>query len=265
MGEVYLAADITAGRKAALKLLPVRFTSHPERLSRFQQEARAVVGLNHPNILTVYEIGADRSIHYIASELIDGETLRQRLQRGPMGMTEAVDVAIQVASALAAANEAGTVHRDIKPENIMLRHDGVVKVVDFGVAALFGDGDRTDPLRRSGPLAGTLAYLSPEQVRADPIIDTRSDIYSLGVVLYEMLSGKQPFTGPSVMDILAAIVEKEPAPLPAIVPQALRSIVERALRKNLYERQQTAAEILSELGEVHLDLLMRQRGARSAG
>ena len=136
MGEVYLATDITAGRKAALKLLPLRFTGDAERLKRFQQEAHAVVGLNHPNILTVYEIGEDHSTHYIASELIEGETLRQRLTRGRIEVGEAVDVAIQVASALAAAHEAGIVHRDIKPENIMLRPDGYVKVLDFGIAKL---------------------------------------------------------------------------------------------------------------------------------
>ena len=136
MGEVYLATDITAGRKAALKLLPMRFTGDAERLKRFQQEAHAVVALNHPNILTVYEIGEDHSTHYIASELIEGETLRQRLMRGRMQLSEAVDIAIQVASALAAAHQAGIVHRDIKPENIMLRPDGYVKVLDFGIAKL---------------------------------------------------------------------------------------------------------------------------------
>src|SRR3989440_9864284 len=136
MGEVYLATDITAGRKAALKLLPSRFTGDAERLKRFQQEARAVVGLNHPNILTVYEIGEDHSIHYIASELIEGDTLRQRLMRGRMQLSEGVDIAIQVSGALAAAHETGIVHRDIKPENIMLRPDGYVKVLDFGIAKL---------------------------------------------------------------------------------------------------------------------------------
>src|SRR5437870_9458269 len=136
MGDVYLATDITAGRKAALKLLPERFTGDAERLKRFQQEAHAVVALNHPNILTVYEIGEDHSTHYIASELIEGETLRERLMRGRMEVGEAVDIAIQVASALAAAHETGIVHRDIKPENIMLRPDGYVKVLDFGIAKL---------------------------------------------------------------------------------------------------------------------------------
>src|SRR6476661_3032719 len=136
MGEVYLATDMTAGRKAALKLLPLRFTGDAERLKRFQQEAHAVVGLNHPNIVTVYEIGEDHSTHYIASELIEGETLRQRLMRGRMQLSEAVDIAFQVASALVAAHQAGIVHRDIKPENIMLRPDGYVKVLDFGIAKL---------------------------------------------------------------------------------------------------------------------------------
>src|SRR5438128_8558907 len=136
MGDVYLATDIVAGRKAALKLLPLRFTGDADRLKRFQQEARAVVGLNHPNILTAYEIGEAHSFNYIASELIEGETLRQRLTRGPMQLSEAVDVALQVASALAAAHQAGIVHRDIKPENIMLRPDGYVKVLDFGIAKL---------------------------------------------------------------------------------------------------------------------------------
>src|SRR6266436_2667246 len=136
MGEVYLATDVTAGRKAALKLLPLRFTGDAERLKRFQQEAHAVVGLNHPSILTVYEVGEDHSTQYIASELIEGETLRQRLARGRMELDEAVDVAIQVASALAAAHQAGIVHRDIKPENIMLRPDGYLKVLDFGIAKL---------------------------------------------------------------------------------------------------------------------------------
>src|SRR6266496_4308265 len=136
MGEVYLATDMTAGRKSALKLLPMRFTGDTERLKRFQQEAHAVVGLNHPNILTVYEIGEDHSTHYIASELIEGETLRQRLMRGPMQLSDSIDVAIQVTNALTAAHETGIVHRDIKPENIMLRRDGYVKVLDFGIAKL---------------------------------------------------------------------------------------------------------------------------------
>src|SRR5213083_3541307 len=162
MGEVYLATDVVAGRKAALKLLPMRFTGDIERLKRFQQEERAVVGLNHPNILTVYEIGEDHSIHYIASELIEGETLRDRLARGTMQLSEAVDIAIQVASALAAAHHAGIVHRDIKPENIMLRPDGYVKVLDFGIAKLAESAfakattDRQEPMTLIGTILGSV-------------------------------------------------------------------------------------------------------------
>src|SRR5438445_2875275 len=196
MGEVYLATDITAGRKAALKLLPTRFTGDAERLKRFRQEARAVVGLNHPNILTVYEIGEDHSIHYIASELIEGETLRQRLMRGRMQLSEAVEIAIQVASALAAAHETGIVHRDIKPENIMLRPDGYVKVLDFGIANLAesafaeatadGTGSMTLADTSLGSILGTVRYMSPEQA-CGAQVDKSTDIWSLGVVFYEMV------------------------------------------------------------------------------
>src|SRR6058998_1722108 len=204
MGEVFLATDTIAGRKAALKLLPFRFTGDTERLTRFQQEAHAVVGLNHPNILTVYEIGEDHSTHYIASELIEGETLRQRLMRGRMELREAVDVAIQVASALAAAHETGIVHRDIKPENIMLRPDGYVKVLDFGIAKLAesafaedtadGAGSVTLAATNLGSVLGTVRYMSPEQA-CGAQVDKSTDIWSLGVVLYEMVTGHAPFTG----------------------------------------------------------------------
>ena len=251
-------------RKVALKILRRR-DADERQLRCFEREARCASMLNHPNIVTVFDVGHEDELQYIATEYVDGETLRERLDRGPMTAAEAVDVAFAVASALVAAHEAWIVHRDIKPENVMLRRDGVVKVLDFGVAALFGDCDRTDPLRRRTSLTGTLPYLSPEQVRGDDIIDTRSDIYSLGVVLHEMLSGKQPFAGRTVMDVLAAIVEAEPAPLPAIVPASLRAIVDRALHKNLYERQQTASEIQELLGDVRLDLMLRDRAERIAG
>src|SRR5438445_3386363 len=197
MGEVYLATDVTAGRKAALKLLPMRFTGDASRLKRFQQEARAVVALNHPNILTVYEIGEDHSTHYIASELIEGETLRQRLTRGRMQLSEAVEIAIQVASALDAAHEAGIVNLDIKPENIMLRPDGYVKVLDFGIAKLAestfakatadGAGSATLADPNLGSVLGTVRYMSPEQTCGAPV-DKRTDIWSLGVVLYDMVT-----------------------------------------------------------------------------
>src|SRR5437588_12789844 len=201
MGEVYLATDMTAGRKAALKLLPMRFTGDANRLKRFQQEAQAVVALNHPNILTVYEIGEDHSTHYIASELIEGETLRQRLMRGRMELSEAVDVAIQVASALTAAHEAGIVHRDINPGNIMLRRDGYVKVLDSGIAKLAEQElpvtmPRDEALSlvetNLGCILGTIRYMSPEQACGGQI-DKSTDIWSLGVVLYEMVTGHAPF------------------------------------------------------------------------
>src|SRR5256712_2605205 len=238
MGDVYLATDIVAGRKAALKLLPARFTGDAERLKRFQQEAHAVVGLNHPNILTVYEIGEDHSIHYIASELIEGETLRQRLKRGPIQLSEAVDVTIQVASALAAAHQTGIVHRDIKPENIMVRPDGYVKVLDFGIAKLAEqEMPTTMPTDEAlllvetnlGAVLGTVRYMSPEQALGAHV-DKSTDIWSLGVVLYEMLTGHAPFTGDTPKEVMSAILEKEPAPLThyvAHLPAELQQIVSK--------------------------------------
>ncbi len=255
MGEVYLAADVTAGRKAALKLLPARFTGDRQRLDRFVREAHAVVALNHPNILTIYEIGEDRSIHYIASELIDGETLRLRLERGPMKAEEALDVASQVASALVAAHEAGIVHRDIKPENIMLRPDGYVKVLDFGIAKLAAPempsatSEKEEvPLAEThfGAIFGTARYMSPEQVRGEGV-DQRSDIWSLGAVLYELVAGHAPFSGASAEEVMTSILETEPPPLANQVEPILR----RTLCKGADERYQSARELLEALKGVH--------------
>ena len=259
--EVYLAEDLFMRRKVALKVLRRR-DGNDRELTHFEREVRCASMINHPNIVTVLDVGAAEDVQYIASEYVDGETLRQRMQQ-PMEITSVLDVAIGVASALVAAHEAWIVHRDIKPENIMLRRDRGVKILDFGVATLAGAGDGTDPLRRSR--LGTLYYLSPEQVRGEPIIDTRSDIYSLGVVLYEMLAGEAPFVGDSPMDILAAIVEKTAPPLPATVPLGLHGIVERSMRKSIYERTQTAAQLLEELTELRLDFAIRARSALSAG
>src|SRR6476661_6417144 len=228
MGEVYLATDMTAGRKAALKLLPMRFTGDAERLKRFQQEARAVVALNHPNILTVYEIGEDHSTHYIASELIEGETLRQRLMRGRMQLSEAVDIAFQVASALVAAHQAGIVHRDIKPENIMLRPDGYLKVLDFGIAKLAEqEAPATMPRDEAlllvetnlGSILGTVPYMSPEQA-CGAQVDKGTDIWSLGVVLYEMVTGHTPFIGDTPREVMTSVLEKEPPPLTSYSKQS---------------------------------------------
>src|SRR2546426_9779378 len=258
MGDVYLATDIVAGRKAALKLLPARFTGDAERLKRVQQEAHAVVGLNHPNILTVYEIGEDHSIHYIASELIEGETLREHLAHGPVQLSEAVDIAIQVASALAAAHETGIVHRDIKPENIMLRPDGYVKVLDFGIAKLAEqEVPVTIPTDEAlllvetnlGSILGTVRYMSPEQARGAPV-NKGTDIWSLGVVLYEMVTGHAPFAGDTPGETMSSILEKEPPPLTnylAHAPAELQQIISKTLRKEREERYQSAHELLEAL------------------
>src|SRR6266567_5075711 len=275
MGEVYLATDMTAGRKAALKLLPVRFTGDAERLKRFQQEAHALVGLNHPNILTVYEIGEDHSIHYIASELIEGETLREHLTRGRMELIEAVDVAIQMASALVAAHNAGIVHRDIKPENIMLRPDGYVKVLDFGIAKLAEqEVPATMPKDEAlllvetnlGSILGTVRYMSPEQARGAPV-DKRTDIWSLGVVLYEMVTGHQPFVGdpPSQSygaagtpsEVMSAILEREPPPLTRYIaraPAELQQIINKTQRKDPGQRYDSVNELLQALKDLRRKL-----------
>src|SRR5438477_7976353 len=275
MGEVYLATDVTAGRKAALKLLPARFTGDAERLKRFQQEARAVVALNHPNILTVYEIGEDHPTHYIASELIEGETLRQRLTRGRIQVGEAVDLAIQVASALAAAHQAGIVHRDIKPENIMLRPDGYVKVLDFGIAKLAEqEVPVTTPRDEAlllvetnlGSILGTVRYMSPEQACGRQV-DKRTDIWSLGVVLYEMVTGHAPFTGDPLSpsygaagtpkEVMSAILEKEPPPLTKYIahpPAELQQIISKTLRKDREERYHSAHELLQALKDLRRKL-----------
>src|ERR1700682_2208828 len=204
MGEVYLAQDARLGRKVALKLLPASLSNDEDRLRRFEREARSASALNHPNVCVIYEVGeTDEGRHFIAMERIDGITLRRRFAQGPLKLTAAIDIAVQTASALAAAHRAGVVHRDIKPENIMLRRDGYVKVLDFGLAKLTERydlaGDSEAPTfhvfsTHSGLLIGTANYLSPEQARRQEV-DERSDIWSLGVVLYEMLTGSMPFTG----------------------------------------------------------------------
>src|SRR6476659_5810009 len=274
MGEVYLATDMTAGRKAALKLLPMRFTGDANRLKRFQQEARAVVGLNHPNILTVYEIGEDHSTHYIASELIEGETLRQRLARGQMEVNEAVDVAIQVASALVAAHEAGIVHRDINPGNIMLRRDGYVKVLDFGIAKLAEqEAPATMPKDEAlllvetnlGSILGTVPYMSPEQACGTPV-DKETDIWSLGLVLYQMVTEHTPFIGDTPREVMTSILEKEPPPLTSYnkqTPTELQQIITKALRKDRGERYHSAGEMLQALKNLRHNLEVKGELERS--
>jgi serine/threonine protein kinase len=258
MGEVYRAHDTELGRPVALKFLPGDVASHQSRLKRFIQEAKAASALNHPNILTVYEIGRTDDTTYIATEFVDGLTLRQHLHHA-LKLSEILDIAIQIASALVAAHAAGIVHRDIKPENIMVRKDGIVKVLDFGLAKLTERFDssasgseattfalvNTEP----GTVLGTAAYMSPEQALGREV-DARSDIWSLGVVLYEMLTSRVPFEGVSRSHIIVAITDREPLPLTHFapdIPQALEWIVAEALTKDLEERCQTAKEMLGKL------------------
>src|SRR5437016_3216363 len=258
MGEVYLARDERLGRKVALKLLPKRLTADQTQLSRFKTEARSASALNHPNILTVYEIGTEGNRQFIATEFIEGMTLRASLACGRMNLHDALEIAVQVASALAAAHEAGVVHRDIKPENIMLRPDGYAKVLDFGIAKLteqrlesdLGDPGTTALLQtRPGLVLGTAHYMSPEQARGQKV-DARSDIWSLGVVIYEMIRGIPPFSGKTPSDCIASILTTEPAPLSGVLPEVplkLESIVQKALRKNRDGRYQTISGMLADL------------------
>jgi len=250
MGEVYLAEDTRLGRKVALKMLPDYFTRDDDRVRRFQQEARAASALNHPNILTIYEIGQIASRHFIATEFIEGETLRQSMRKREIKIGEALDVATQVASALSAAHQAGIAHRDIKPENIMLREDGFVKVLDFGLAKLMepkaGIANNEAMTRilvktESGIVMGTVTCMSPEQARGAEV-DHRTDIWSLGVVLYEMIARRLPFEGATTNELLASILnDKEPPPLSRYareVPAELERILTKALHKNREERYQ---------------------------
>jgi predicted ATPase/tRNA A-37 threonylcarbamoyl transferase component Bud32 len=258
MGEVYLAQDTQLDRTIALKVLPAELAHDRQRMRRFVQEAKAASALNHPNILTIHEIGQEESTHYIATEFIDGVTLRQRMKSGPMKIGEVLDIATQVASPLAAAHAAGIVHRDIKPENIMVRPDGYVKVLDFGLAKLTErqltavDAEaQTKTLIKTlaGVVLGTAVYMSPEQARGLEV-DERTDIWSLGVVLYEMVAGRLPFDGPTTSDVIAVILHHEPPSLlryRSDVPAELERIMEKALTKEREERYQTAKDLLIDL------------------
>ncbi|OLE55572.1 MAG: hypothetical protein AUG51_02540 [Acidobacteria bacterium 13_1_20CM_3_53_8] len=255
MGEVYLARDTKLERTVALKVLPEEFAENERGMQRFMQEARAASALNHPNIITIHEIGEAASVHFIATEFIDGITLRERLRQGRMGVKEALDVGAQIASALIAAHSSGIVHRDIKPENIMLRRDQLVKVLDFGLCKLIEAkgfeptsstlGYSTDP----GVVMGTAFYMSPEQTRGADI-DGRTDIWSLGCVLYEMIAGRSPFEGGSQGEVIVSILEREPPPLASFareVPEAFEWIVLKTLRKDREERYQSAREFFADL------------------
>jgi serine/threonine protein kinase/Tfp pilus assembly protein PilF len=256
MGEVYLAEDASLHRKVALKLLPQRFSADEERVRRFQREARAASALNHPNIITIYEIGQAENRHYIATEFIEGETLRSRIGTNRrMSVAEVLDVAMGVANALAAAHEAGIIHRDIKPENIMVRPDGYVKVLDFGLAKLLEPGSDTN----TGAIMGTLLYLAPEQAKGKPNPDSRSDIYSLGAVLYEMLTRRPPIVTDSFVELAIAIAHTDPDPPSKLLPNLppdLDRIVMKALEKDPNKRYQSAREMLADLRTLRRELEM---------
>jgi serine/threonine protein kinase/Tol biopolymer transport system component len=263
MGEVYLARDKRLNRKIALKLLPAGYLQQRERLRRFEQEAQAASALNHPNILTIYEIGEIDGQQFIATEFVEGETLRERLKRGDLSSEDAMDIAIQIGGALAAAHNAGIIHRDIKPENLMLRPDGYVKVLDFGLAKLTEHTEELPDAKRapdidisSGLVMGTVRYMSPEQARGLSV-DQRSDIFSLGVVLYEMLTGGTPCQGNNAADLVSEILNQEPLSLTERVPDApegLQWVVDKALAKDKKRRYQTAVELLDDLKPLRVRL-----------
>ncbi len=255
MGEVYRATDARLGRDVAIKVLPASLATDEDRLCRFEQEARAIGALNHPNVLAVYDIGSHEGAPYVVSELLDGDTLRSRIGTSPLPHRKAIDYASQIANGLAAAHDKGIVHRDLKPDNIFVTRDGRVKILDFGLAKLTQTGRTIEaetallahapPLTSAGTVLGTVGYMSPEQVRGQPV-DHRSDIFSFGVVLYEMLTGRRAFHGDSAVETMNAILKEDPAPAGdggRPVPPALDRIVLHCLEKNPEERFQSARDV----------------------
>ena len=275
MGEVYLAQDVKLDRKLAIKILPSDLAGQ-DRVRRFIQEAKAASALNHPNIITIYEIDEVDSEQFIATEFIEGETLRDRIRTGALHTPDAIDIAMQVASALTATHGVGIVHRDIKPENIMLRRDGIVKVLDFGLAKLSPskfpvEADPEAPTQAQintepGTVLGTAQYMSPEQARGFEV-DARSDIWSLGCVLYEMVTARQPFIGETTIDVMSGILHREPDALASQMVEGLRElerIVNRALRKDREERYQTIKELYIELKDLKCELELQSRQTSSS-
>ncbi|HVS20974.1 MAG TPA: serine/threonine-protein kinase, partial [Pyrinomonadaceae bacterium] len=276
MGEVYLAQDTKLDRKVALKVLPGDIASDKERLLRFEREAHAVSALNHPNIITIHEIGESDGVHFIATEFIDGTTLGDRLASRSLTLSEMLAVAAQIARAIQAAHEAGIVHRDIKPGNVMLRRDGYVKVLDFGIAKLTEhtsgaiDSEAATIARmvntEPGKIMGTTHYMAPEQVR-NQTIDARTDIWSLGVLLYEMIAGRKPFLGETFGDLIAAILTNEPPALSELAPECpaeLERIVVKALQKDRKQRYQHAKDLSSDLKGLRRRLAFEAELERSA-
>ncbi|MGA7294955.1 MAG: serine/threonine-protein kinase, partial [Terriglobales bacterium] len=281
MGEVYLAEDLHLKRKVALKMLAPELTFDERGLRRFEQEAYAASALNHPNILTIYEFGQADGTHFIASEFVDGATLRQKIKSSKLELNLAIDFVLQIAGALAAAHNSGIVHRDIKPENVIVRTDGIVKVLDFGIAKLsenkLGEKKLAETARRSGLTAtssisepgmvmGTARYMSPEQARGADV-DARSDIFSLGSVFYELVTGKSAFEGATASDVIAEILKTEPpAPteLSPDLPDEVERIIGKALRKDRETRYQSVKDLLIDLQDFKKESEFQAKLQRSA-
>jgi eukaryotic-like serine/threonine-protein kinase len=256
MGEVYLARDVELDRTVALKVLPqTGDAGDEERIRRFLQEARAAITLNHPNVAHIYDVGEEHGVRFMAMEYVEGETLRSRMVRDPLSLDAALEIATQIANALGSAHGAGIVHRDVKPENVMLRPDGYVKVLDFGLAKLNVRGTSQDDATMvvhtaPGIVMGTMHYMSPEQLRGDDV-DARADVFSLGVLLYELVSGHRPFEASSASGIIAAILTEPPPPLNEDVPEPVRAIVDQALAKKRDDRFENAREMAAALKRAH--------------
>ena len=260
MGELYQAHDTTLGRDVALKLLPTVFLHDAERLSLLQREARTLAALNHPNIATIHELQYVAGVHFLVMELVAGETLAERIKTGPLTFENASKIALQIIDALEVAHAKGIIHRDLKPANVMLTPDGLVKVLDFGLAKAFapeGEGDlsRTATLSEHGVLLGTPRYMSPEQARGMPV-DKRTDIWAFGCLLYELLVGKAAFPGDTIGEALVSVLEHAPdwAALPAATPARLTELLHRCLEKDLRRR-------LRDIGDARIDLLDATAGA----
>ena len=260
MGEVYRARDTRLAREVAIKVLPTSFAGDADRLRRFEQEARATGLLNHPNILQVHDVGSHEGAPYVVSELLEGETLRDRIGGTPLPVRKAIDFATQIARGLSAAHEKGIVHRDLKPENLFLTRDGRVKILDFGLAKLVHGEALSEaetnthgmPGTDAGKVLGTVGYMSPEQVRAQPV-DHRSDIFSFGCILYEVATGRRPFAADSHIDTMHGILHDKAPPIDAInpaVPSELRRLIRRCMEKNPEQRLQSSKDLALELREI---------------
>ena len=272
MGEEYRATDIKLKRQVAIKVLPSTVSGDPDHLARLQREAEVLASLNHPNIAAIYGIEDTTSAKALAMELVEGPTLADRIANGPISIDEALPIAKQIAEALEAAHEQGIIHRDLKPANIKVRPDGRVKVLDFGLAKATGSPGAmslgvshaptiTFPAMMTGvgTILGTAAYMSPEQAQAKPL-DERSDIFSFGAVMYEVLSGQRPFTGDSMVELLSSMLRDEPAPLNA--PEAVRAIVSRSMAKRAADRFASMAEVKAALDQINQDSAMPHRSRR---